>query len=734
MRALLLLAATAATATAAAASAPTGLMVDFKRSPSLGVRAKPTFTWIVPACASGTDHNQAAYQIAITGPGGKSVWDSGKVASAASSNVEYGGAAPLAAATPFNWTVTTWTEGSSAPCESAPSAPGSFVTALPASGFAPAVKWLSTPNKTATFGYFRKEITVPAGVESAQAFITSTNQDPMLSAYKLYVDGKLVNIGPGRGEAPVFGGDGDFRSLPYFTLDLSSEFGTAGTVVVAVEAMTQGGANVIMQLQLRTAGGKSTTLGTDATWMALDADVHRNPGPALHGHSAGTGFLEYIDARHEPVGWMTAGFKPGAGWGPAVASAVSSTQLAQLTSKMQPPIEVEPPVSAVTIKAIAPNPAPAPGPHGPPPPPPGPPATCVDVAEDSHANIGCPAGEVISSIDFASFGSPTGSCATGFKDSSTCNSAHTMEVVKGLCAGKAKCTVPASCSTFHEQKSPQKGAFCWDVVKHLAVKVSCKKKSSAEVTASAVVAAPPPPVPTCTPTGPRPCTPTGPSSAFLADFGKELTGGMSLEVKNGKAGQTVEVTCGESLSGDAVGSTWGWVQQWTLRDGPQTLTQHKYMECRFVQLTFSGTMALDGFTLTAWKAHYVWYEEDSHFSSSNATLDAVWDLCRYTLDAASLDSYTDSNTRERTVYEADGIIAATDRLLVQRDLLWGRHSRESALLCAAFRSSSIHGSLLMPADRFSYRFICYPPSYLAGGVEANYALPSLAGLHGQWNH
>jgi hypothetical protein len=154
---------------------------------------------------------------------------------------------------------------------------------------------------------------------------------------------------------------------------------------------------------------------------------------------------------------------------------------------------------------------------------------------------------------------------------------------------------------------------------------------------------------------------------------------MSLEVKNGKAGQTVEVTCGESLSGDAVGSTWGWVQQWTLRDGAQTLTQHKYMECRFVQLTFSGAMALDGFTLTAWKTHYAWYEEDSHFASSNATLDAVWDLCRYTLDAASLDSYTDSNTRERTVYEADGIIAATNRLLVQRDLLWGRHSRASAL-------------------------------------------------------
>jgi len=52
----------------------------------------------------------------------------------------------------------------------------------------------------------------------------------------------------------------------------------------------------------------------------------------------------------------------------------------------------------------------------------------------------------------------------------------------------------------------------------------------------------------------------------------------------------------------------------------------------------------------------------------------VWELSRYTLDAASMDTYTDSNTRERRPYEADGIIAATARLLVQRDYLWPRHS------------------------------------------------------------
>ena len=95
------------------------------------------------------------------------------------------------------------------------------------------------------------------------------------------------------------------------------------------------------------------------------------------------------------------------------------------------------------------------------------------------------------------------------------------------------------------------------------------------------------------------------------------------------------------------------------------------MECRWVSLTFAG--AAPAFALGAWKVHYPWVDADSAFASSNATLDAVWRLARYTVHAASLDTYSDSNTRERRPYEADGVIAATARLLVQRDVLWARH-------------------------------------------------------------
>ena len=114
-----------------------------------------------------------------------------------------------------------------------------------------------------------------------------------------------------------------------------------------------------------------------------------------------------------------------------------------------------------------------------------------------------------------------------------------------------------------------------------------------------------------------------------------------LRLFTGTAGQNVHIACGESISGDTVGSTWGWEFDWTLRDGKQVLEQHKYMECRFVSLTFSagkagGKAAPSNFTLSAWKVHYPWYPADTSFTSSNATLNAIWELSSYTLEGRPL--------------------------------------------------------------------------------------------------
>ena len=70
---------------------------------------KPRFSWqmVVPDTERG--YSQKAYQIIVTDETGSLVWDSGKVSSDLSLNIEYAGA-PLQPATCYFWTVNVWNQ------------------------------------------------------------------------------------------------------------------------------------------------------------------------------------------------------------------------------------------------------------------------------------------------------------------------------------------------------------------------------------------------------------------------------------------------------------------------------------------------------------------------------------------------------------------------------------------------------------------------------------------------
>lgn len=78
--------------------------------------------------------------------------------------------------------------------------------------------------------------------------------------------------------------------------------------------------------------------------------------------------------------------------------------------------------------------------------------------------------------------------------------------------------------------------------------------------------------------------------------------------------------------------------------------------------------------MSAWGVAYEWDAADTAFDSSDPMLNKVWKLCENTLRYGVLDTFTDSNTRERRPYEADGLITGSARGMVQRDVMWGRHS------------------------------------------------------------
>jgi hypothetical protein len=541
------------------AGAATALRADFRAdSPALVVRAAPHFSWVVPAAVGGADATQAAFRLVVSplvGAGGAPAWDSGRVASAASVAVPFGGAANLTAGAAYSWSVTVWLAGGAAACP--PSEAAVFVVALGAGGgasgggWAPGAAWIvaATPAAQNQASFVRKEVSAPAAAaDVALAVLHATAlTDPALLGFRAYVGGALVGVGPGRGEARVWGGDGAFRGLPYVSIDVTAAVrasaGAQSALVLAAAAFGSVRSNssrgVMLQVDVHYADGSVSSVATDATWDALDADAFLGMTPDTSGQTAYAHSLEFTDARLEPIGWREPGFAGGPGWAPAavVQRAADPGPTAGLTPTMAAPLELLPARSPTRVEAL--------------------------------------------------------SATLGF-----------------------------------------------------------------------------------------------------ADFGREFQGGLILSVaatgssdsggggSESLAGARVTLIAGEAvLDNHSVAFTWGYNFTFTLRNGSQTIEQLQFMEFRYVNVVLEpgSPLSLSDVALTAWGVRARWVAAETAFNSSDAMLNDVWELCRYTLEAGVLETYTDSNTRERRPYEADGLIAATARGWLQSDVLWARHSHSYVL-------------------------------------------------------
>ena len=106
---------------------------------------------------------------------------------------------------------------------------------------------------------------------------------------------------------------------------------------------------------------------------------------------------------------------------------------------------------------------------------------CVaDAPENAPATIACPSGGLIQAVTFASFGTPTGSCAAGFAKG-TCDAANSTAIVTAACVGKSTCVIDVSTDLF--------GDPCFDVVKHFDAAVTCSAPLPGAITLTVTVPA-----------------------------------------------------------------------------------------------------------------------------------------------------------------------------------------------------------------------------------------------------
>jgi hypothetical protein len=187
--------------------------------------------------------------------------------------------------------------------------------------------------------------------------------------------------------------------------------------------------SAIVELNLHGADGAVVqTVASGSHWSC-------GPSPIT---SDSTYFGEHFDARLDTPGWASPGFALPSSWSPA---STNFTVVAQLNSQGMPSIEAVKEIAAVSINRIAVTQ------HN---------NSCAaSPADDQPLKVAC-SGNRIRRIEFFSWGTPSGDCATGGMRAGSCaSSAALLTQVKSLCIGQETCQI-----TCHGKGVAPHSAFC----------------------------------------------------------------------------------------------------------------------------------------------------------------------------------------------------------------------------------------------------------------------------------
>lgn len=313
--ALLILSLLCTRARAQSALAAENLRVEYHTQPvGLDVEA-PRFSWELTG--EGRNRTQTAYRIEVT-LGDETIWNTGKVKSDATNQVEYAGPA-LESAREYHWTVTSWDEQNIA----SEATSGSFSTGLLRFSdwqgeFISHYTGYDTTDLYAELylppaRYLRKDFSAPRAIKRAVAYTTA------LGLYELRINGEKI------GEEMFLPGWTDYdKRLYYQTFDVTDQLKTGDNTIGVILAdgwyagyigyalLTRQdkvrefyGVNpsFMGQVHIEYTDGSSEVIASDRTWAG-------NTGPILE---ADILMGETYDARREHAGWDRPGFND-KGW------------------------------------------------------------------------------------------------------------------------------------------------------------------------------------------------------------------------------------------------------------------------------------------------------------------------------------------------------------------------------------------------------------------------------------
>lgn len=172
---------------------------------------------------------------------------------------------------------------------------------------------------------------------------------------------------------------------------------------------------------------------------------------------------------------------------------------------------------------------------------------------------------------------------------------------------------------------------------------------------------------------------------YILDFGREITGHIEMKAI-GASGQTVGILYGEELNEDQtvhyhMRCNCLYRDVWTLADGENLFEPYDYKAFRYVEVTAPPHTVLPD-SITAIIRHYPMRDETCSFSSSNALLNNIWDICKNAVRLGCQETYTDCPSREKGQYLGDATVTALSHLYLTGDLrLYKKHLEDFA--CSA---------------------------------------------------
>ncbi|TDO19303.1 family 78 glycoside hydrolase catalytic domain [Pedobacter duraquae] len=228
-------------------------------------------------------------------------------------------------------------------------------------------------------------------------------------------------------------------------------------------------------------------------------------------------------------------------------------------------------------------------------------------------------------------------------------------------------------------------------------------------------------------TGQKPVSIKTIDSFYQADFGKDAFAQLKMELFSKTAGDTVVIRLGETL--DQEGNI-NRKPPGTIRYARYVLTLKKGLHTYKINLKKDAfntkpaamkmpdyigevtpfrycevegyALPLDKNTLTRLFVHYPFDDHAASFHSSDPTLNAIWDLCKYAIKATSfLGIYVDGD-RERIPYEADAYINQLSHYAVDKEFTMARNSHEYLITHPTWPTEWNLQSVLMAWNDYLY--------------------------------